>query len=734
MDRKDFYYRQKVLEDELDGALSGAENAMWNAIVDYNLGKDESNPDEFGSIMWGFAASLVSGQDIQVTSGAAYNALGKRTYTDTSYTTTVSAAGDVAIGGGGTPTGASTDPGNGNERWLSLFIVFDRAVSDLRYDGYNNPVYFERAESFHFYVSAGAIKSIGSLLDADKPAREAGKTLITDIRIQNSGGITVTDVTQSRMEQFFKVTAPASPNKAITRGDIRNALKDLLIFYNNHVGGGADLHAGTDVSFSSSQVWADGTGGVYGAATNVEAAIDGIVQDLAKTTDVDGAKRIGVEALGGAVSTPDQSSPVVIGAGVLLHSVLNAILAGTNGRVFRGGDNGIAGALSPATDGIALGTASKSWDGLIRDLTVKGVLKSDLVPDGDGTRTLGGSGAALVAHLDNTTVYGNLTVDSGGALIVDSGSTFNGTITANVTLNASGGTQNLGVVDIDPNSANVDALTVSARGFDYTQLKSINTKKTIRETASSPVTYYKEDVFGLVDPGRLHYTSDCVIAGATSGAILLSELMLHLPPWRSVNPGGTVSLVPDAVGYEGVTAIGIDIPESADNATLQYGSWGCVLAGDKPAFLFSFYSPSSEGTINSRGVVSFGFDTSDTSNPDVTRDVRIDFDGVTVGEIKAVYYEGSVATTYQLQNGSPLDNILYQGRVVVLDDSTFFFDVRGNGSLIAQNTMNYGGGNLLSSGIRLRPYISISNGSGTGGPTIVMHRISLSSAKMMMTP
>jgi hypothetical protein len=390
--RYDWYYEQLVLEDELDNAFDALEVADRAIISDTGLCRDDSNEAEFGGIFWGLAASHLSGLDMKVDNGAGYDGEGRRVAQGAGagyLIVTPSATGSTSVGAGGTPTGGtSTSPSDGYERWVTIFIVYDRLLSDPRYDGYNVLVYFNRTESFHYEVSMGAEKTIGNLLDSDKPARQDGKLLVTDVRIKNVGGV-VTYVSHSstRREIFFNVTASGSPGKQITGETVRDVLKSMLQLYNDHVGGTADQHPAADLTYSGGKLWADGTGGFAGAATTVQAGIDGIIDDLTPTTEVAGAKRIGAKAQTGSLAIPAMAA-LSLSAGTL-ESQLTAILTALNGRIFRGGDSGIGGALKPATDGTALGDDSYSWDAYLRDFKAKGALKSNLMPGTDMFYDLG---------------------------------------------------------------------------------------------------------------------------------------------------------------------------------------------------------------------------------------------------------------------------------------------------------------------------------------------------------
>jgi len=392
--RWDWYYEHLVLENELDNSFGALETSDWQMMFDTGLCRDPANEAEYGGIFWGWDATHTTGLNISITDGAAYDDSGHRVCTGASLTVTPTSTGTTAIGQGGVPTGGvDTKPAVGKERWVTIFAVYDRLLSDQRYDGYDNLVYFSRAESFHFYVSMGIEKTIGSLLVADKPVREDGKLLITDVQIKNVTGSSVyIGHDQDRKEVFFRVTCSATPHKTIVALTTREAIEDLLTMYNAHASGGSDQHTAVNILYPSTAVWADGHGGNVGGATTVKAGLDGIVADLSKKTTVGGTSCIGSIAQTGTLQTPTQAAPLSF-TSTTLQAQLTAIMNAVNGRVFRGGDNSIAGVLSPAVNGTAFGTASLSWDALLRDITVKGGVKSNLVPTVGNTYDLGADAA-----------------------------------------------------------------------------------------------------------------------------------------------------------------------------------------------------------------------------------------------------------------------------------------------------------------------------------------------------
>lgn len=296
-DLNDFYFQQVVQENELDSALTQLEAADLDFAIDTGLAAVALDADT-GGIVSGLVVSDVGGLSIEVTQGAAYDDSGRRAAVGSTKSINLTSTGDTSVGQGGTPSGGvSTSPGAGNQRFVSVFLVFERDLQDSRVDGTGTPVFFKRLESFKFTVSQGA----AAVSPTDRAPLVTGAILLADVKINNAGDIVEVDIT--RRQNWLRRVTGAAPTTRVgtgfaTRGlDIggtpRDAIIQLLGYYNDHVDGTADVHPGTNLSFTpAASTWADATGLV---ATTVEAAINEILTDLGSTS---GADKVGVSASG----------------------------------------------------------------------------------------------------------------------------------------------------------------------------------------------------------------------------------------------------------------------------------------------------------------------------------------------------------------------------------------------------------------------------------------------------
>jgi hypothetical protein len=294
-DRVNFYFGQSVAEDELDKACAWLENGQRDAAVD----------SAAVGIMHGLEVSQAQpapNLTVRVVVGASYDQLGRRCALDAVQSLSVETEGTTGIGttafagSGSVVVGPTTVTSGGNEKWVSIFIVFDRLPADPRTDGNSNPVMFEEPESFRFKVVQGLEAPIGAAVKPTLPQPNA--VLLADIR-RSFGQTTVLDsyptgdIDLSRRELQVSVTGTT---RSLQRGRVPDALADLLSFYNNHVEGTADRHTGAHVDIASSDDWPDGS---TNPSADLQTRLSKIVSDLAAQGTLPGAGKIGAGTVTG---------------------------------------------------------------------------------------------------------------------------------------------------------------------------------------------------------------------------------------------------------------------------------------------------------------------------------------------------------------------------------------------------------------------------------------------------
>ncbi len=176
MNRKDFFFRQKLKESELDAAFDEAEIADRNIMVDLGM---------VGVISNGVVTEESPTPDLTVdVSGAMIGRtpLGERLFFGSTLNVDLSKDGDLPVGSGGTGDGVTTAVGSGgNERWVSIFLIADRILADPRTDGLGATVFFDRFESFHFTIVKSA-ELAAPIAIGNAPVTPAGAIRLADVR------------------------------------------------------------------------------------------------------------------------------------------------------------------------------------------------------------------------------------------------------------------------------------------------------------------------------------------------------------------------------------------------------------------------------------------------------------------------------------------------------------------------------------------------------------------------
>lgn len=281
-DRKDYYFRQKVTEAELDAGFDGLEQADFNLAVDHGL----------IGIVEGMVVTEKSGTpDLTVDvsgPGQSYSKQGERIAFSSGQNH------DLSVDDGAVSTAVAAP---GNARIVSLFITFDRLLSDPRIDGNSLTVFHLRDESFAFSVVAGAEALSGTEVP---PALDPNKILLADVTLLfGTTQIFNADIdtsTTTRREDAYAF--PGATPVPLVAGTTNAAVSALLTALNNHLTGVANKHPAADVVYTGSPNWQSGNP-LTGNPLEVDGALDAIVSDLARLTGGigSGAEQVGMDAL-----------------------------------------------------------------------------------------------------------------------------------------------------------------------------------------------------------------------------------------------------------------------------------------------------------------------------------------------------------------------------------------------------------------------------------------------------
>lgn len=310
-DRLDFYFRQRVTEAELDLAFEQLERADRDLAADIGL----------RGVVTGAAAvphSPLPDLTIDLVAPArAYDQAGQRIAFG------VDQSVDCSIDHVGLPTEVPTA---GQERWLGVFLRFERLLSDERTDGNSRRVFFRRDESFVIVVRQGPAAPAGS---AAPVALRPDELLVCDVlRREGQTQILAADIDSSRREAFVFASGDAVQVRSGLWRTLVPVLNTAQAAFDEVDAELTEHFAGTARRHGAAHVDIPPRGFVTG--TTVEQAVHGIVDGLAAVASGSaGATRVGADAVPGS---PHGLAPGTVRSQLeLLLGFLNAHEGATSG-------------------------------------------------------------------------------------------------------------------------------------------------------------------------------------------------------------------------------------------------------------------------------------------------------------------------------------------------------------------------------------------------------------------
>ena len=280
-DRTDFYFRQRVTEAELDVAFEQLERADRNLAADLGVR---------GIIVGAVPAPHEPVADLTIDLTAptrAYDRLGQRIFFGARERV------DCSVDHAGLPTEVPTA---GEERWLGVFLRFDRLLSDPRTDGNSREVLFRRDESFELSVQQGPAAPAGA---APRVALRPDELLVCEVLRRNGQSqILAPDIDTSRRQAFVFATAAAVEvptgawrTLAPVAGTVQASLDEVDAELTAHLDGSARRHAADQIDIPPRGFIASG---------DVQAALHELIDRLTSVTDgTAGASRIGADGVPG---------------------------------------------------------------------------------------------------------------------------------------------------------------------------------------------------------------------------------------------------------------------------------------------------------------------------------------------------------------------------------------------------------------------------------------------------
>jgi len=270
-DRRDYFYLQKLTEAELDAGFEGVEQSIFNIAKDYSLYGITSGLE--------VSESAVPAITVDINNGVAYSNLGERIEIESPLADV-----DVSQDDGAISTAVSSP---GNEKYISVFLEFDRLLSDPRTDGNGFVVYHIREESYQISIVQGSEAPLGT---AGKPPLDSDKVLLADVRLI-FGQTEILDANIDTDRRQFSVNVESTNGLQVKSGNAEDGIADVLEKLDEHINtvvlGGA--HQASSVLKQAGPGWADGT---TQPADNLEDWINKMVLDLTSSATKRGMGKI----------------------------------------------------------------------------------------------------------------------------------------------------------------------------------------------------------------------------------------------------------------------------------------------------------------------------------------------------------------------------------------------------------------------------------------------------------
>lgn len=359
----DFFFRQRVTEQELDEGFEFLEEADHNMSVDHGLVGITNG--------MGVAATVGPSLNVDIGSGAAYSKSGKR----------IRVAGTQTVDCSVDENSVSTEPVTpGNSLVVTIFAEFVRDLSDPRVDGNSQVVFFNRFEDFAFKVRKGgeattpAPGSEEAFINANGVANDSELIRVIDIiRTNGDGTIDNSEIYTTRREDAFAITIGTAPSPVLTvdGGTPKESDTQILQHLHDHLTDTGAAHDSASLAWDrAGKNWAN-TGGTIESAADVESALHAVLDDLAdSTTGASGAHKIAYNA-----SSPSWANLTFLGAsdvGAALTEIVSDLAQkiGSDGAGRVGYDPSTVDIL-PGSDNVAsaLNDLANNWGRLGRSNT-----------------------------------------------------------------------------------------------------------------------------------------------------------------------------------------------------------------------------------------------------------------------------------------------------------------------------------------------------------------------------
>lgn len=213
MNRKSFYFRQKVKATELNASFADVDAAFAAFLRGFH----------YQGIADGAEVTQNAPQNLTVVAaGPALVYDQNQHHIEWFPNQTINCAVDEV----GVATAVGTP---GFEKWISVFVEASEVLSDPRVDGNGATVYFARTESFKFNVAQGAEASSAAI----RPALRLDQVLLADVHlVQGQTQIVNADIDFTRTQYIFDLPGSPASLRARRLHEVLQGMLNVLNAFN----------------------------------------------------------------------------------------------------------------------------------------------------------------------------------------------------------------------------------------------------------------------------------------------------------------------------------------------------------------------------------------------------------------------------------------------------------------------------------------------------------------------
>jgi hypothetical protein len=271
---------------------------------------------------------------------------------------------DCSVDENGVATSVATV---GHERWLAVFLQFDRVLDDERVDGNGQAVFFVRNESYKLVVRQGASAAAG---DAVRVALDDEMLLVCDVKRSQGVNTILNAVIDTTRRQGFVHTDAEHIELAehvwslITSSTVQGALEEIDAYLDGDLRDQADANKGAALIGFAAEGGLDGLAAGTLRDALIELSDKVTAHKAALTAGAHSTSNInGLSITTGTVNiTGDPLNDYLLALQTWIYSnVARRLGSGTEASLAAGGTSTIIAGLAQAPTSVKVRAAKTTW-------------------------------------------------------------------------------------------------------------------------------------------------------------------------------------------------------------------------------------------------------------------------------------------------------------------------------------------------------------------------------------